>query len=58
MVLGWYLMLWFSSTDRDGTETPELWLGRADWEDEVGPTICDDQVGSNNNITVETIGSF
>lgn len=36
-----------SSTDWDGTETLELWLGRADWKDEVSPTICDDQVGSN-----------
>lgn len=42
-----YLVLCFSSTDWDGTETLELWLGWADWKDEVSPTICDDQVGSD-----------
>lgn len=45
-------MLRFSSTDRDGTETSELWLGRTDWKDEVSPTICDDQVASDINITL------
>lgn len=38
--------------DRDGTEASELRLGGADWEDEVSPTVCDDQVGSSINTTV------
>lgn len=50
-------LLLFSSTDRDGAETAELGSGGADWEDEVSPTICDDQVHSDINLMVKRVNA-
>lgn len=34
----------FLPTDRDGAETAQLGPGGTDCQDEVGPTVCDDEV--------------